>query len=61
VELKVEEDEAEGKEEIGRRQKWRREKRNERQEGEELVVREDPVIAAEKTKIFFLYFGLSNK
>jgi hypothetical protein len=36
-------------------------KRNGRQEREELVVREDPVIAAEKTQNFFLYFGLSNK
>jgi hypothetical protein len=46
----VEEYEAEGKEKIGRRQKWRRGKRNGRQERGELLVREVPVIAAEKTQ-----------
>jgi hypothetical protein len=41
----VKEDDSEGKEESGRRKKSRR---NERQERGELVVREYPVIAAEK-------------
>ena len=50
-------EEAEKGKESGRRQKWRRVKRNGRQERGELVVREDLAICRREYEESSLYFG----
>jgi len=56
VEVEVNEEAEKGKE-SGRRQKWRRVKRNGRQERGELVVREDLAICRREYEESSLYFG----